>query len=436
MAARNLTASFCEAVQPVPGKQIAYADAVVRGLEFRVAEGRKAWCFRYRALDGRQRRLTLGTFSAALNVKEARVQATKARAIVDTGGDPAGEKRRQKYAAKAQPIKTFDDLAQAYFKACEEGTYTPRGKVKRARSLADETGVYRRHVKVVLGAENVEAVTRSRTNAFLKTMIAKGIGAQTNRAQAMIRAALSYAVAEERLQFNPLLGMARAAVTHPRERTLEDNELKPLWWALKRSASLMDAEGHKVHIGPAMALALRLAILLPNRRKEIAGMALAELNLDQRTWKIPGDRMKGSKGHLVTLGPMSVALIEEAIALNEGVETPYVFRSSHNPLKPFHPDSVTHAMARVTRALGIKNATPHDLRRTGGSALTSERIGASPFIRSKVLGHADTGGGAAVSMIHYDVNTYVSEKRQALTAWETLVLKIVGDHAGGARNAA
>jgi integrase len=87
-------------------------------------------------------------------------------------------------------------------------------------------------------------------------------------------------------------------------------------------------------------------------------------------------------------------------------------------------------MAELTAALDIPDATPHDLRRTGSSTLTSERIGASPFIRSKVLGHtSDAGGGSAVSSAHYDVNTYAGEKRRALEAWEALLLEVVGERA-------
>jgi integrase len=85
-------------------------------------------------------------------------------------------------------------------------------------------------------------------------------------------------------------------------------------------------------------------------------------------------------------------------------------------------------MVGLCAALGIAPASPHDLRRTGSTALTSERIGVSPFIRSLVLAHrSDTGGGAAVSMTHYDVNTYIAEKRRALAAWEDLLLEIVGE---------
>jgi hypothetical protein len=84
-------------------------------------------------------------------------------------------------------------------------------------------------------------------------------------------------------------------------------------------------------------------------------------------------------------------------------------------------------MAPIISALGLPPASPHDLRRTGSSALTSERLGVSPFIRSRILSHTtETGGGASVSSRHYDVNTYAQEKRRALRAWEDLVLEIVG----------
>ena len=86
-----------------------------------------------------------------------------------------------------------------------------------------------------------------------------------------------------------------------------------------------------------------------------------------------------------------------------------------------------HAMKRVIEALEIATASPHDLRRTGSTMMTSERLRVLPFIRSKVLSHrTDAGGGAAVSMLHYDMNEYVADKRQALSAWAELLLEIVG----------
>ena len=62
--------------------------------------------------------------------------------------------------------------------------------------------------------------------------------------------------------------------------------------------------------------------------------------------------------------------------------------------------------------------------------MTSERLGVMPFIRSKVLGHIDHGGGSSVSATFYDANDYIADKRRALEAWERLLLEIVGETPG------
>lgn len=86
---------------------------------------------------------------------------------------------------------------------------------------------------------------------------------------------------------------------------------------------------------------------------------------------------------------------------------------------------MNHALAQVLSAREIVNGTIHDIRRTGSTIMTSERLGISPFIRSKVLGHNDAGGGAQVSATHYDANSYLSEKRRALDAWQELLMQVV-----------
>jgi hypothetical protein len=90
-------------------------------------------------------------------------------------------------------------------------------------------------------------------------------------------------------------------------------------------------------------------------------------------------------------------------------------------------------MKRLTTALKIKNATPHDFRRTGGTHMTSERLGVPRFHVSCVLNHiSDTGGAAAVTAV-YDRNTYLPEKRRALDKWAERLLEIVGRERSAAK---
>ena len=114
----------------------------------------------------------------------------------------------------------------------------------------------------------------------------------------------------------------------------------------------------------------------------------------------------------------------EAVALNgEG----FVFPSPRDKGKHIDRRALSRAMNRMCELLNINNATPHDLRRTGATNLTSERVEIPRFIVSQVLGHSsDTGGGAAITGV-YDRNAYLKEKRRALDAWAVRLLEIVED---------
>jgi hypothetical protein len=133
----------------------------------------------------------------------------------------------------------------------------------------------------------------------------------------------------------------------------------------------------------------------------------------------------------VPLPDAAIALIHQAlkIATVDGAEPPkYVFPTNRLEERAIRPLSLSLALHRAKTAIGLDiDATLHDMRRTVSTNLTSERCGVSPFVRSKVLGHIDAGGGAMVSMIHYDVNDYLAEKRRALEIWARVLLKIVGD---------
>ena len=435
MAKTTLTDKAVSAAKAEAGKRIELSDAKVPGLCLRVSEAGKVWFYRYRTLDGRQPRLKLGDYSAKQGIAWARAEAEDLRPIIRRGGDPAAERRKAKEAARAEPVKTFGDLADAYLKACESGEWKPKNKRKRARTIEDEKGVLKRHIRPALGKRRLEDITRADVRKFLRGMTQAGIGAQTNKAHQVIRQCFAYAIAEERVTVNPATGFAPLAAQSPRTRTLADEEMKAFWGALvdptglKVPPSKSQPDGADVQVGRPVRIILQLALLLLQRRSEIAGMRLDELDLDQGLWLIGADRMKGGVPHMVPLPPSAVKLIKEACelaAFGRKEPPPVVFPSPRDASKAVLGNSVSHAMKELTAALGIDGVSVHDLRRTGSTALTSERLGVSPFIRSKVLGHrTDTGGGAAVSMAHYDRNEYLPEKRRALTAWEGLLEEIV-----------
>lgn len=431
MSERKLTSAFCAAVQPVAGRQVAYPDRDVRGLELRVSgDGRKSWSYRYRTRFGRQGRVTLGLHSDAFGLKDARAAARRVQQQIVEGGDPAMDARAAKITAAQEPLTTLSDVAEAYFRATERGRYRP----KRASSLNLERQVYRVHIERRLGRLPLELVTRRTVKGALEQMVDRGAPAQAVRVQAIVRQMLAYAVAEERLPFNPIRDLPPVATARPRARIYSDAELKAIWAGVRDPEALSIPEpiasrrrdADRVRISRPMRIAIQLVVLLLQRRCEVLGMRRSELDLEHGVWTIPAERMKSKRRHAVPLSPWAVELIEEALRLSRERKTACVFPGLRDAGKPMNGPSMNWAFNSVLWAQGIEDGTIHDLRRTGSTLMTSERIGVSPFIRSHILGHNDTGGGARISATHYDANSYIKEKRQALERWQALLRAIVG----------
>jgi hypothetical protein len=107
MATLFLTDPFIRSLRPLSDKEAEYRDRNVNGLMLRVTPaGRKTWSVLYR-VNGRQRRLTLGSYQV-FTLADAWQRAREALYEVAAGKDPAARKQQALHA------ETFADLAKEY----------------------------------------------------------------------------------------------------------------------------------------------------------------------------------------------------------------------------------------------------------------------------------------------------------------------------------
>ena len=150
----------------------------------------------------------------------------------------------------------------------------------------------------------------------------------------------------------------------PRDRVLTDDELRAIWQAFAEPSDGLS-------ISPAVSIAVRLSAVTLQRRAEVIGIDVREIDLQARTWTIPGERTKNHRTHVVPLSSAALELIGEALGERPRNAQGPLFPSPRLPGGPISPNAITHAFLRVCKALGLKNASPHDLRRTGATALTA-----------------------------------------------------------------
>lgn len=428
----NLTDAFCRSAKPLDDALTEYADMKERGLSLRVTPaGVKSWTFRYRTLAGQQKRVSLGRLDD-LSLAKARAAAGAERVRIHEGGDLAAVRKAAKSKAIASAkLETVEEIGRRYMKEAEAGRHRPNARKKRASSLASDTYYLEKHVLPAFGAERLADLTRARIQAFVNDLADKFAPSAAIQSLKVMQGIFVFAARQELVAVNPC-----QFVTVPRfearERVLTDEELRTIWQTLDH-ASYMKG----MHVGRVVVLAVMLATVTCQRRGEVSGTQKSEIDLDAGIWTLPSTRTKNHRTHVVPLSGLALRIAREAWDLSG--DSPFLFPSAKDKSKATMPVTLTHAMNRALPVTEVgktgrskadekqpvENARLHDLRRTGATNMTGERIGIPRFIVSKVLNHSsDTGDSAAVTAV-YDRNAYLTEKRRALDAWAALLLEIV-----------
>ena len=395
------------------------ADHEVKGLFLRITpSGAKSYVLRY-SQEGRRGEAAIGD-ATAITLVAARAKAMDLlNSLTLQGIDPVQAKQAAIVAERQRRNASFAALTEAYSKDA--------ARRKRPRTLEYETWLLEKHILPKLGQRPYAELRRSEIIAFIETIGDKTGQVTANRAHAVIRQILNYALKRDLIGANPALGIERMFPEVSRERILNESEMRKLWSFLEAARANSGeglAPGQRLGerpvniVSPAVATALQLCLLTLQRSGEVAGARFEEFSWKDRLWIIPADRMKGKRAHAVPLSGLAMERFQSAFKLAGG-DIAFKDRSGESSVDP---KRLTRAMNRCCAHLGLLNAGPHDLRRTGRTMMTSEEVGVSYEVAERVIAHLF---GSAVSRV-YDRNEYLREKRAALDRWEEVLRKIVG----------
>ena len=244
-----------------------------------------SYFLKYRTEDGRQRWMTIGRHGSPWTPDMARDRAREILGDVVAGADPGGEK-----IAKRKAL-TVAELCDRYFEDALAGRVRTRSKAaKRASTLTIDRGRIDRHIKPLLGAMSVAAVTRHDVEKFLHDVadgrtagktktkargLARVTGGETaaNRSVGLLGAIFTYAVRKDMRPDNPVRGVTLFA-DRKRERRLSDDEYAKFGEALREA---------KKTLWPAAVAAARFIALTGFRRGEALSLKWSEIDLARRT---------------------------------------------------------------------------------------------------------------------------------------------------------
>lgn len=363
--------------------------------------GEKSYIYIYQ-FEGRKRRMTLAKYERC-SLVDARKLHREAMAVLESGKDPAFERKQEKITAR--DASTVEGLIEEYLEKW--------AKPNKRSWQADERCL-NKDVKPLWGKLKAADITRRDIVLLLDKIKDRGAPIAANRTLACIRRMYNFGIERDIITTNPCVGVKAVAPEIRCDRVLNEDELRTLWLALDQKTN-QDNPLHIIHMSEQTKLVLKLQLVLAQRKGEIVSAEWSEIDLNSGWWTIPATKAKNNQTHRVPLPPLAIELLKEVKTLSG--DSRFLFPAKQ---KDTHitGSSIDHAVRRCSFN-GVKAWTPHDCRRTTASHMTSLSI--SRLVVSKILNHSESGSVTAI----YDLHSYDPEKKLALELWAHKLKEIV-----------
>ena len=383
----------------------------VAGLNLQVSDaGTKSWVMRCKVGDKR-REIGLGAYPG-VGLALAREKAQQVRDEVVAGIDPVAQRLvNRQYIVQAQLEEkamqwTFRACAEAYMKAKSPGW-------KNVKHASQWTNTLETYVYPTIGDMLVRNVNIGHITAIIEPYWATK-NETINRVRNRMELVLDWAtVRKYRSGDNPARWKGNLDKAGLADRSVvgkvTGHRALPAAKVFGFVGELRKLKGY----GPRC---LEFVVLTACRSGEARLATWSEFDLAEKTWNIPGERMKSGRPHRVPLSDEVLTLLE-GLERMEGTELLFPGKKENSPISDM-------TMTKVMRDMGV-DAVPHGFRATFSSWTASST--AYPFeVREMALAHAVGDGTVAA----YQRSDLFEKRRNLMADWAkfTGTAPIVGDN--------
>ena len=317
--------------------------------------GSASFGYRYQ-IKGKRRQIGLGAYCPNTNtLMMARTNAVDLKAMINKGIDPIEhsiqERNRALAAEKANKVK--DEINQATFDRISlEYIDLKKAEWKNAKHHQQWINTLTTYAFPVIGKMPVADIETAHVLAVLKPIWNTKTETAT-RVRTRLEAVLSYAEAKNwRTGGNPARWRGHLSAILPSPQKLKDRKhhsALPYGELPQFMSILSNTDG----MG---ARALEMTILTATRTKESLGAKWSEIDLDNRVWTIPKERMKAGVEHRIPLSGQAMKILSQVA---EHEMSDYVFPNRNNG-KPMSNAGMSSVLKRLDRT----DITVHGFRST------------------------------------------------------------------------
>ena len=283
--------------------------------------GSKTWVLDYR-LNGKRQNLVIGKYPA-MSLQQARLKNNEVRELIKQGIDP----KAQKYTTVDSGINQFANLAQQW--------HDKRKTTIKAGTFSRDYSLYERDIKPFIGDKDITTITPLEILDIAHRIENRGAGDMARRAIGQIGQVFTYAMRLGIVTYNPTYKLSQALT--PRQQKnfarITINQLPQL---------LSDIDSYKGD--PLTKLGFYLLAYTFVRTNELRFMQWNEVDWQAKLWRIPAERMKMNRPHIVPLAPQVLDILKQI--KDFGLSDTYVlFNSSRQ--QPYSENVFTNALKKM-----------------------------------------------------------------------------------------
>lgn len=377
-----LTDIQCKNAKP---KNKPYTLSDGQGLYLLVNQNSKLWRMKYR-YKGKEKLASFGPYPE-VTLAKARSARENIRAMIRDGIDPAAQKRQQQLDSS----NTFEALARDWHSK-QLAKWKKDHAAQVLRSLEKE-------IFPIMGSDTPTDVEPSRILNIIRAIEKRGANETASRVLQRVSNVFSYGMIVGLCKSNPAAGLAKALEQHKTQgyRYISSEQLANFM------AKLNSYSGEAT-----TALGLKLLIHTFLRPGEVRFGRWEEIDWGNALWRIPGQRMKIERDHLVPLTAASLEILQQLQTLTGRYEL--ILPSATNKKKAISENTLNAAVKR----LGFE-ATAHGFRKTASTWLNEQGFHADAIERQ--LAHVPANAVRGI----YNKAQYMDERCKMMAAWSKFV---------------
>jgi len=348
--------------------------------------GSKYWRMKYRFI-GKEKLLAFGVWPE-VSLTEARKKRNEAKQLIKSGKDPSAANKNLKVSQKVAQSNTFGSVTEEWLEI--------KQKEWKSFYFDDVKSSIEIHLLPDLSQRPIEDITSSEILSVLKKIEEQGKLEVASRSRQKCGAIFTYANLRQLCTSNPVSNL-KGALASPKKKKFNSLSPKDLPQFLVK---LDEYDGAII-----TKLALRFVLLTFARTIEIRFANWNEFDLEDEEpiWRIPEEKMKMGREHVVPLSSQALVVLKEVRRFTQGDK--YVFHQLNNPNKPMSENTMLYAMYRMGYH---SRATVHGLRATMSTLLNEK--GHNPDVIEHLLSHQESNKVRAA----YNRAEYLSERRITL----------------------